>query len=501
MRGGPEESRNRGDFMTIQRNWTQLVALCGLTLGALAVHGYHPAVEDAEIYLPGILKQLEPSLFPFNSEFFASHAGMTLFPQVMAASIRLMRVQVGIGMLMWHVVSIFLTLWACLRIAQVCFADRHAVWCGVVLVAALLTIPVAGTSLYLIDQYVTARTVSTPLSLLAVACAIEGRFLSSAAWIVTMAFVHPLMTVFTLAYLVFLLVYQRAGATVSWMAAVPSLLPLGLFEPATPAYQRILETRPLHLITNWRWYEWTGVFAPLLLLLWFSHLAERRHLRAMGSACRSLIGFQVVFCIAALIISRPGRFAQLSELQPMRSLHLLYFLLFLFIGGWLGKALLRKEAWRWVLVFAPLCFGMWFAQRQLFPASHHLEWPWTSSSNPWVEAFDWIRVNTPTDAYFALDPHHMAIPGQDQHGFRAIAQRSMLADAVKDSGAASMFPRLAETWATQVDAQAGWKEIDRSGFQQLKDRFGVTWVVLERPGVPGLSCPYSNRLLLVCRIG
>jgi len=28
----------------------------------------------------------------------------------------------------------------------------------------------------------------------------------------------------------------------------------------------------------------------------------------------------------------------------------------------------------------------------------------------------------------------------DQHGFRAIAERSRLADAVKDSGAATMFP-------------------------------------------------------------
>src|SRR5262249_26421974 len=105
------------------------------------------------------------------------------------------------------------------------------------------------------------------------------------------------------------------------------------------------------------------------------------------------------------------------------------------------------------------------------------------------------------DAYFALDPHYMAISGEDQHGFRAIAQRSMLADAVKDSGAASMFPPLAELWATQVDAQAGWKEINHLGFKQLRDRFGVTWVVLERPGVPGLSCPYANQLLLVCRIG
>ena len=31
-----------------------------LTAGALLVHGYHPYAEDAEIYLPGVEKILNP---------------------------------------------------------------------------------------------------------------------------------------------------------------------------------------------------------------------------------------------------------------------------------------------------------------------------------------------------------------------------------------------------------------------------------------------------------
>jgi len=41
------------------------------------------------------------------------------------------------------------------------------------------------------------------------------------------------------------------------------------------------------------------------------------------------------------------------------------------------------------------------------------------------------------------------LPGEDTHGFRAIAQRSMIADAGKDSGAVSMFPPLADEWYQQ----------------------------------------------------
>src|SRR5947207_2530825 len=150
-----------------------LFGLLGLTLCALAVHGYHPGAEDAEIYLPGVLKRLQPSLFPYNAEFFQSHASLTAFPWVMAASVRATHLPVGTVMLAWQLVSMFAVLWASWRIARRCFQAPAAVWGGVALVASLLTMPVAGTSLYLVDPYVTSRSLSTPGALLAVATAAE----------------------------------------------------------------------------------------------------------------------------------------------------------------------------------------------------------------------------------------------------------------------------------------------------------------------------------------
>jgi hypothetical protein len=45
-----------------------------------------------------------------------------------------------------------------------------------------------------------------------------------------------------------------------------------------------------------------------------------------------------------------------------------------------------------------------------------------------VEAFDWVKANTPVDAYFVLDPHYMEREGEDFHGFRGLAERSQTAD-------------------------------------------------------------------------
>jgi hypothetical protein len=179
---------------------------------------------------------------------------------------------------------------------------------------------------------------------------------------------------------------------------------------------------------------------------------------------------------------------------------LVYVVLLVTAGGLLAEYLLHARLWRWMAVFLPLSAGMFYAQRQLFPATHHLELPGRAQDNVWVETFLWARGNTPVDAYFALNPEHMRLHGEDQHGFRAIAERSMLADAIKDSGAVTMFPALAETWQEQVDAQRGWKDFRRPDFENLRDRFGVNWFVLEQAQALGMDCPYRNSSLYVCRI-
>ena len=115
----------------------------------------------------------------------------------------------------------------------------------------------------------------------------------------------------------------------------------------------------------------------------------------------------------------------------MRYLHLLYLIFFLLGGGLLGRYVLDRHLYRWVLLFVPLAAGMFYAQLQLFPATAHLELPWAAPKNSWLQAFAWIRENTPVDSLFALDPHYVELPGEDYHGFRALAERSVLADYVK----------------------------------------------------------------------
>ena len=89
----------------------------------MLVHGYHPFSEDAEIYLPGVEKILHPQLFPTGQEFFLSHAHLTLFPNLVAFSLRVTHLPMDVGLFLWHVASISLLLLACWELSGLFFPD------------------------------------------------------------------------------------------------------------------------------------------------------------------------------------------------------------------------------------------------------------------------------------------------------------------------------------------------------------------------------------------
>ena len=450
----------------------------------MLVHGYHPAVEDGELYLPGVKKALNPALYPFNAQFFMSHARMTLFDELVAASVRLSHLPFDYVVFLWHFACIFVFLLGCWRVSRACFNHPLAPWGSVTLVASLLTIPVAGTALYIMDQYLTPRDFSTAGIMLVLADALERRYWRAGILILLIAAVHPLMSVFGAGLLLLLYLEQRRLAPpAAAMLFLPSLAPV------SSVYRNILDTSHAYfLVTRWQWYEWLGIFAPLAILGAIAHYYPR-----LTALCRALIAFGLLSFAAALVLSIP-RLAGLAELQPLRSLHLIFILLFVLLGGILAQSVLKTHAWRWLALLLPICLGMFYAQRQLFPASDHLEMPWMSPRNPWAQAFGWIRAHTPNDAVFALDPDYMNLPGEDEQGFRELAERSSLAD-IHDKGAVSMFPALAQDWSAQYQAQQDWP----AHLHRLRQSYNVTWVVLQNPA-PALDCPYRNSTVAVCRV-
>jgi hypothetical protein len=486
----------------------RIILLFVIALLSILVHGYHMGTDDGAIYAPGIEKAADPSLFPSGSEFFMHHAGLSLFPHLVAAVTRLTRLPIEWSMLLWFAFSQFLLLWAAYKLARQCFRSARARWAGVGLLVALLSVPVAGTALIIADSYLTARSLSTPFVLMSTACFLEKRIGAACLWLIGAFLIHPQMAIYGAGVGLLIALESRSSERSSFVETAPVLPALILpflvgvhLHPAQGAYREVLASRAYFLVTTWHWWEWLGAIAPLVILAVCARLSLKSTLPAFSRLSKSLVALGLISIVAALLLASDADFAYLLRLQPMRSFHLIYVVFFTFMGGLLGEYVLRAHVWRWILCFGALSTGMFALDEATYPASPHIERPGAGYRGEWLSSFLWIRDHTPKDAFFALDPEYLLKEGVDLHGFRALAERGAMADQEKDGGVASVFPELAELWKQQSAAQSDWAHVSVDRLQNLRAQFGVSWVLLENPApLEGLVCPYSNGELRVCQI-
>jgi hypothetical protein len=486
---------------------SQLKNLCLLipiTFGALLIEGYHPGVEDDAVYLSAIEHRLDPRMYSHDFQLFTRQMQASVFDRMMAAWVRGTHIPLAASELLGQFLAALFLLWACWQIARRCFPTAAGQWAGVAQVGVLFSMPVAGTALYIFDQYLHPRAIATGLILAAVVAMLERRTWLSALLLAGAIVMHPIMGAFGVSYCAMLWIAGRRTAAPAARAygavLAAGVLPAWIFEGPSPAWRQALDTRNYYFLGRWTWYEWLGAIAPVFILWAIARYARRveRPVMARVAGCGAI--FAVLQLVVACVVLLTPSLIRLMPMQPMRYLHLVYILMAVLGGGLIGEKLLRERVWRWALLFVPLATGLFLAQRTLFPGTEHLELPGRVSRNPWLQAFAWVRGNTPADAYFALDPDYMELPNEDYHSFRTLAGRSELADWVKDAAVVTQVPDLAPLWVQQTQAASGWKHFEKQDFLRLQQEFGVDWIVVQGAGAEGLDCPYKNAAVAVCRL-
>jgi hypothetical protein len=486
--------------------------LFAFSILAFLVTGYHPGAEDDTVYVTAVKADLNPALYPHDSDFFKLQLRSSIFNPAMSAFIRTTHIPVSWAELLWQFLSIFLILAASWTILRQLFEEEIARWAGIAMLAAMCTLPVAGTALYIVDQYLHPRALAAALILFSVSGIMAGRRWVAFPLLATAFVVHPLMGALGVSFCCILTLtlheplqvrlrelWERPVAEYTTSAFI--FLPFGwLIEPPSPIWLKAMATRHWFRLYQWTWYEWLGAIGPLVIFWIVSRVAQRRGEIKLARFATAILFYGIFQQAVAMILLGPKELIVFSALEPMRYLHLVYVFMVLILGAYLGRYVLRAQVWRWALFLLVANGAMFLVQRQLFASTEHLELPGVASQNPWLQSFAWIRENTPTSAYFVLDPNYMVAPQEDNHSFRALAERSQLVDAIKDTAVISKVPSLGPTWDEQVSAQAGWTHFKLADFERLKSGFGVNWALVSYPATAGLDCHWHNDLLAVCQI-
>jgi hypothetical protein len=511
------------------------VTLAALTVLTVLVHGWHPFSEDGGVYAAGIRLTLDPTLYPHDRAFVTAHLHFSLFAPAVAALVRLTHLPLEYVLLALNLLSIRLTLGAALCITRHLTQNPIAQLAAVALLATWWTIPVAGTSLVLMDPYLTARSFSTPLALYAIAFTLD-RLTTRKPTLRPLALIfftlaisatlHPLMTAYTVALLITLPLLQvkhRLRSITLYIASALTLAAiLHAFAPhESPAVAAASISRYYWFLSRWQWYELCGLLGPLvifaLLLRW-----RAAHLTAAAQLlCRACLLLTCTSALVTLLFAHAnGPTYLVARLQPLRALLLIYALMALLLGAILTQFFLARPETqnskpktvnrdRWshplglaipTLTLVALAITMFFVQRSLYPTDAHIELPWLAPRNPWQQAFLYARDHTPNNALFALDAHYITTDGEDAQLFRAIAQRSQLPDFSKDGGIASITPFLAARWANGVAAQTHLSVLDDSTRDARLLPLGVTWMLLHTGARTSHPCPYANTTVKVCSL-
>ena len=469
-----------------------------LTPAVLLVHGYHPLADDGAIYVAGIKKLANAGLYPLDSVFVSAPTSLSIFAHVLASLAASQHL--SILLLLCHVASIFLFLLGSWSVASSMFSSRRAAWGALLLAACCFTLPVAGTSLSIMDPYLTARSFSTPLTLFALAAVLDEQWAPAMLWLVLAALLHPLMAAYAaIAMLTLALAKRRMWRSLGMVFALGWLLSAIVFittRHADPnaAYNRAALSRSYFFLSSWRWYEYAGLVLPLLLLA-IASARSRVPDKSRAVAIAATITGGCALLVSICFVHRGGSLL-LARLQPLRAFQFVYIAGVLLAGGLLAKHPKRALAPVFLLLLGALFTG----QRLTYPESNHVEWLDLTPRNEWQQAFLWIRAHTPNDAVFALDNDYIESPGEDAQGFRATAERSAVADWYKDGGIAANFPQAAVPWWQGAEATAQLNSAtDAQRLARLRP-LGVDWIVLPASAATRFPCPFVNLRVRVCRL-
>lgn len=391
-----------------------------LLIATLNAGGYRYGASDQAFYIPAILKQLEPALFPRDASVFEPQARYFLVDEIVAGAIRRLGGDIASWFLAGQLVTLALLFAAVVALGRTVFRSPLAV---VALVAAVtLRHRITKTGVNTLEGYFHPRMLVFALGVAALVLYLRGRPWTALLLVVASAVVHPSTAAFFLLLL----------GTATWVTESPARRPLAAvavaalatagapmlwsaewrlaFAPMDAGWRALLTTKDyLFPFDVWPAHAWVLNLGTATLALVGLHARARAgvaHPRERGL----LAGAVALLSLFVLTLPAIARASALPiQLQIPRVFWLLELLALVPAIWWLVDRPAAFRAGRWVargvcgvLVVGSLARGLWIGfyeqQGELFEPAMR--------STDWTRALGWFATRARPDAHVLADPGH-----------------------------------------------------------------------------------------------
>ena len=470
--------------------------------------GYRYGVSDQAFYIPVLLDQMTPELFPHDSELIAAQDTFFLFDDWFAWLVQLTGVSLPLAFLGGFLVTLALLYTAVVGMGRLLHRSWWTVSGFVVLMTARHQIPY--TAVNSVESYFHPRMLAFAIGLSATTLFLAGRSRAALLVAVLALLAHPTTGLWFVLLIAAAAVVSDKPATkplVAWggAAAVGVVLAVAVplrdqLAPMDATWRQVLEMKRYLVVPGWgvtAWLSNLAIAAFTFALYAYRHalgVASRRE-GALIAGCGVLFGLFLVsapFSYAGIALAVQLQFNRVFWLFDVVGVAYLAWLLVEsplnirhirrirrpggVIGGRPRRAvvvvLLLLSLWRGGYRVLVERAGQPIVQVQL-------------AETEWHDVMRWASMQ-PVGTHFLADPGHA---GRYGVSVRAASGRDVYLELIKDTGIAIYSSDIAHRIARRVSDIGDFERLTAERARALARHYAIDFLITERP----LDLPVAHR--------
>jgi len=476
------------------------VAAAGLAFAALATFnagGYRYGASDQAFYIPAVLHQLDPSLYPRDWPMIGAQGRYFLLDELVAGLVR----ATGAPLPAWFAALQVTTLAA--LFAGAWWLGRSVLatpWALAAWIAALtLRHRIAKTGVNTLEGYFHPRVLVCGIGLVSLALLLRGRPWWALALAAASAALHPTTAACFVVIIGAAIVVTTPAARAPIAGGAAMILAAagvawwrgsGFFDLAVmdAPWRALVATKDYTFPTDWSAATWAvNLLGPMLL----TGAVVARHRAGLATPAERGLVAGCLLLVAGFLASLPfidGGVAFAVQLQTSRVFWPVELLATLMAVWWVAEAPAAGRRWPWlsrtlavVLLATSVARGVYVGFLES-PGRPTLAFD--LPDDDWAAALGWVRTHTPRNAFILADPGHAWKFGT---AVRIGAERDVYLEETKDVAMAMYSKAAAARVAARIDQVAGFDTFDEATIVALARRDGLTVLVTERRlGLPVL---------------